>query len=74
MTEAEKTEILDDLCVALLEEDVELSLALEEHDDLRSDLRWKEIAICLSQEELPKRYNLFCEETPDWEAAKALLS
>lgn len=75
MNELEKSVILDDLAIAILQDgQIELSLDLEEYDDLRSDRRWQEISRCLREVGVSEKFSLFCQETPDWEAAKKILS
>lgn len=75
MNELEKSTILDNLAIALLRDgQIELSLDLEEYDDLRSDRRWQEISQCLREVGVPEKFAPFCQETPDWQAAKNILS
>lgn len=75
MDESEKSAILDNLAIALLRDgQVELSLDLEEYDDLRSDRRWREISQCLREVGVAEKFALFCQETPRWDEAKNILS
>ena len=71
----EKALLLDELEISLLRDGmVELSLALEQFENLHPDRRWQEIAACLREEDLPEKYLLFQNKDPQWEEASRALN
>lgn len=75
MTFQEKSLLLDELEIRLLQDGmIELSLALEQFENLHPDKRWREIACCLQEEDdLPESYALFQENDPQWDKAALLI-